>query len=141
MNFGRQDWGCSRCTPSLCRCLFRARMNQVFDRGLAGAGKKPDIDVFDSMSATDLNDKLKTLMDGLSVKVLGLVSALCNVQASGAVCLPLTHPGRACSRQHTPEAAASASLWCLIASSLASWFNMYQRLRYHGHCFTRKIFD
>ena len=36
---------------------------------MAGTGKKPDEDVFDLMNATDLNNKLRDLMDGLTVKV------------------------------------------------------------------------
>ena len=33
------------------------------------AGKKPEDQVFETMDATDLNKRLKDLMDGLSVKV------------------------------------------------------------------------
>lgn len=36
------------------------------------AEKKPDDQLFDTMDATDLNKRLKELMDGLSVKVLSL---------------------------------------------------------------------
>ena len=39
------------------------------DGFMALTGKKPDEDVFDLMNATDLNNKLRDLMDGLTVKV------------------------------------------------------------------------
>ena len=39
---------------------------------LGAAGKKPEDQVFDTMDATDLNKRLKDLMDGLSVKVCQL---------------------------------------------------------------------
>ncbi len=36
---------------------------------MAPAEKKPEDQLFDTMDATDLNKRLKDLMDGLSVKV------------------------------------------------------------------------
>ncbi|EIE23767.1 DNA topoisomerase I [Coccomyxa subellipsoidea C-169] len=43
--------------------------------------KKPDMDLFDTMDATDLNKRLKDLMDGLSVKVFRTYNASVTLDA------------------------------------------------------------
>lgn len=50
-----------------CTCIERA--------GRLIAEKKPEDQLFDTMDATDLNKKLKDLMDGLSVKVFRTYNA------------------------------------------------------------------
>lgn len=42
---------------------------------LCFAAKKPDSQVFETLNATDLNNSLKDLMDGLSVKVFRTYNA------------------------------------------------------------------
>ena len=80
--------------------------------GVCIAAKKPDMDLFDTMDATDLNKRLKDLMDGLSVKVLAM-----------SPCSPSTRslPSRQAGLR------VSRTLQCISPFCACSWIEIFIR--------------
>ena len=58
---------------------------------LCCAAKKPEMDLFDTMDATDLNKRLKDLMDGLSVKVRTSSLSVLHARLCTQIFYPIAH--------------------------------------------------